>query len=78
MNFTGVIIEESLHNKDVLKNIKIVSTTVEKVVTKHETPWLEKWTLHMVEIPENEADQITNELAKSFDIEHIGNWYTDF
>ena len=31
-SYKGVIIEESLENKDVLKKVKIVSTKIEKVV----------------------------------------------
>ncbi|MDR0302008.1 MAG: hypothetical protein LBI04_06835 [Treponema sp.] len=78
MSYSGVIIEESLHDKNVLKSVKIVSTRVEKVEAMHETPWLEKWTLHTIEIPENNVEKTANELAKSFDMEHIGNWYADF
>jgi len=78
MIYSGVIIEESLKNKNVLNGVKIVSTRVEKVNVKHETPWLKKWTLHTVEIKEKEAEKIAKELSKSLDIEHIGNWYADF
>jgi hypothetical protein len=78
MSYSGCIIEESLRDKNVLKSVKIMSTKVEKVEAMHETPWLEKWTLHMVEIPENEVEKIADELAKSFDMGHIGNWYADF
>ncbi|KKQ79975.1 MAG: hypothetical protein UT01_C0023G0014, partial [Candidatus Daviesbacteria bacterium GW2011_GWA1_38_7] len=37
MNYKGVIIEESLGNKDVLKLIKVLSTKVEKVTKSHQT-----------------------------------------
>ncbi len=75
-NFTGVIIEESLENKDVLKKIKIIKTKVEDTTEKHKTPWIKQWTLHTVEIPEEEVDAIAEEISKSLDSEH--DWYADF
>ena len=57
-NFTGVIIEESLENKDVLQKLKIIKTKVEEVTEEHKTPWVKQWTLHTVEILENQADAI--------------------
>lgn len=50
MNYKGVIIEESLQDKTVLKKLKIISTNVEVVTEKHQTPYLNQWTLHTVEI----------------------------
>lgn len=38
-NYKGIIIEESLQNKDILKDVRIVSTKVEKVTEKHTTPF---------------------------------------
>ena len=78
MKYNGIIIEESLWNKNVLKKVNIVSTMVEKVEDRHETPWLEKWTLHTVEIQENMVNKVAEELAGAFDVDHIGNWYADF
>ena len=75
-NFNGVIIEESLKNKDVLQKVKIIKTEVEKVTEEHKTPWIKQWTLHTVEIFENQADKIAEEVSKSLDSEH--NWYADF
>ena len=63
MNYKGVIIEESLGSKNVLKDIVILSTKVEQVTEKHKTPWLKQWTLHTVEILEEIADQIAEKLA---------------
>lgn len=77
-NFQGVIIEESLVNKDVLKKVKIISTKVEKVVEEHKTPWLSQWTLHTIEIPENEAQTIAEEISKWLDSSHNSSWYADF
>ena len=75
-DFLGVIIEESLEKKDVLKRVKILKTKIEKVVEKHKTPWIKQWTLHTVEIPENRVKSIAKDLSKSLDSEH--NWYADF
>ena len=75
-NFKGIIIEESLANKSVLKKIKIIKTEVEKVTEEHQTPWLKQWTMHTVEIPENQADAVAKELSKSLDSKH--DWYADF
>jgi len=75
-NFNGVIIEESLENKDVLQKVKIIKTKVEEVTEEHKTPWIKQWTLHTVEILENQADEIAEDLSKSLDSEH--NWYADF
>lgn len=72
-NYQGVIIEESLENKDVLKKIKIISTKIKKVVGKHKTPWLSQWTLYTVEISEDKAKKIAEEVSKSFDRTHIGS-----
>ncbi len=75
-NFIGVIIEESLDNKEILKKVKIIKTEVEQVTEKHKTPWIKQWTLHTVEISENQTDKVAKELSKSLDFEH--NWYADF
>jgi len=77
-NYTGVIIEESLSNKDVLQKVKIISTKVEKVTDEHQTPWLSKWTLHTVEIPKSKAQAIAEEISKSFDYSHDNSWYVDY
>jgi hypothetical protein len=77
MNYKGIIIEESLKDKSVLEKVKILSTEVEAVTEKHKTPWLKQWTLHTVEIPESEAENIAEELGKSLEAEHAA-WYTDF
>lgn len=78
MNYKGTIIEESLINKDFLKKVKILSTKVEKVTGEHQTPWLSQWTLHTVEIPENEAQAIAEEISKSLDYSHDNSWYADY
>ena len=76
MNYKGVIIEESLENNDILKEVKILETKVEKVVEEHKTPWIKQWTLHTVEIPENQVASVAEKISKALDSEH--NWYADF
>lgn len=75
-NFKGVIIEESLVNTSVLKDVKVVSTDVEEVTEEHKTPWIKRWTMHNVEIDADKADNVALQLSKLLDTEH--NWYADF
>ena len=76
MNYKGVIIEESLENKDILKDVKILETKVEEVTEGHKTPWIKQWTLHTVEIPENQAKDVAEKISKALDSKH--DWYADF
>jgi len=75
-SYKGVIIEESLEKKDILKKIKILKTDVEQVTKEHKTPWIKQWTLHTIEIPENQADGIAEKISKALDSKHA--WYADF
>lgn len=76
MDYKGVIIEESLENKGILKDVKVLETKVEEATEEHKTPWVKQWTLHTVEIPENQAENIAGKISKALDSEH--NWYADF
>lgn len=76
MNYSGVIIEESLEDKAILKNIKVIKTDIEKVTEEHKTPWLKQWTLHTVEIPVRQAAGIAERISRALDSEH--QWYADF
>lgn len=76
MNYQGIIIEESLQDPSVLKDMHIVSTKVEPVTEKHRTPWLKQWTLHTVEIPGSEADAVAEKLSHA--LEARDSWYADF
>ncbi len=78
MNYKGVIIEESLGNKNALKEVVILGTKIEPVIEKHKTPWLKQWTLHTVEIIEGKADEMAEKISNSLDPEHGGSWYADF
>jgi hypothetical protein len=75
MNYEGVIIEESLRDKTVLKLVKIISTKVEQVTKEHKTPWLKQWTLHTVEIPEDNINAIAGVVSKALEPNY---WYADF
>ena len=75
-NYKGVIIEESLEDKNVLEEVKILDTEVEDVVEKHKTPWLKQWTLHTVEISEDLAKEVAEKISKALETEHP--WYADF
>jgi hypothetical protein len=80
MNYSGVIIEESLTNPEVLNDLTIVSTRIEPVTEAHKTPWLKQWTLHTVEIAENDmvsvADKISSVLHSNTPSK--SSWYADF
>lgn len=78
MQYKGVIIEESLVNKSVLSKIKIESTKIEPITPEHKTPWLKQWTLRNVLIDEKAANEIAEEISKSFDYSHGSAWYADF
>ena len=76
--YKGVIIEESLSDKSLLQRLQIVAQEVEKVTPRHETPWLEEWTLDTVEVPETNIEAVAQNLSKVIDVSHCGNWYCDF
>ena len=78
MSYKGVIIEESLENKDVLKDVKVLNTEIEMVTEEHKTPWISQWTKRAVEIPENEVEKIAKKISHSLDRAHGGSWYADF
>lgn len=75
-NYRGIIIEESLENRAILKRVKILSTRVENVTEKHKTPWVSQWTMHTVEVSEAKAGEIADEIKRSLDHKH--SWYADF
>lgn len=75
-SWQGVIIEESLEDRQILKKVKILETRVEPVAEAHKTPWLQQWTLHTVVVPEAKIVEIVQELSQSLDSEHSA-WYAD-
>lgn len=78
MNYKGTIIEESLESNEVLKKVTILSTEVEEVTESFKTPWLKQWTLHKVEITEDMADEVAEDISKCIDTEHSHSWYADY
>lgn len=77
MNYKGVIIEESLENKEILNGLVILSTKVEPVTEKHKTPYLKQWTLHTVEVFEDRVDDVAEKISRVLDLKH-NDWYADF
>lgn len=77
MNYKGVIIEESLGDASVLKEVKILDTKVEQATPKHKTPWLKQWTLHTLEVEEDKANEYAEKLRKAIEREHSA-WYGDY
>jgi len=75
-NYKGDIIEESLGDKSVLKEVNIISTRVEKVTAGHQTPWLSQWTLDSIEVNVGQADGLADKLCKMLDPEH--GWFIDY
>lgn len=74
-NLKGEIIEESLQDKSVLKNIVIESTRVEEVTEGHKTPWLKQWTLHTISVSEAGAVELAETLSHALEPNY---WYIDF
>jgi len=75
MVLKGVIIEESLSDTSVLKEMKIIKTEIEKVTERHKTPWLTKWTCHKIEFPDEKMDEICEKLQNALDKNH--EWYIE-
>lgn len=78
MNYKGVIIEESLTDCEIIKELEVVQTEVEEVTESQGTPWLDKWTMQTVLIPESKIDEYTERLSKIIDVNHCSDWYCDF
>jgi hypothetical protein len=75
--YRGDIIEESLSDNAVLKDVHIVATRVEPITPEHKTPWLEQWTLHTIEVSEDEASALAQKLSHEIENSHGGHWYID-
>lgn len=76
--FKGIIIEESLADASVLKDVRIVETDISQVTEKHKTPWVTQWTLHEVEIDESQIDLVATRISTALDPAHASSWYADF
>jgi hypothetical protein len=75
---TGEIIEESLADRSVLSEVTILETRVELATEYHRTPWLERWTIHRVAVPEELAAEVAERFSEALDAEHAYAWYADF
>jgi len=74
---TGVIIEESLRNPDILRDLKIIDTKIVEVKKEHQTPHLDQWSLHTIELKSEEADDAAEALSQVL-LSKPNSWYTDF
>lgn len=75
-HFQGIIIEESLSDQSLLKDLTITATDIESVTKQHKTPWVTQWTMHTVEIPADQASDVAERISHALDKDH--NWYADF
>ena len=75
-DYKGVVIEESLKDVSILKKLEIIDTKISVVTEKHKTSWLKQWTLHAIEVSEDQADDTAEKLSKTLDTGHT--WYADF
>jgi hypothetical protein len=78
MDYEGVVIEESLETPSVLESVEILSTSIEPVTERHQTPWLRQWTLHTVRIAEGRAQSVAEAISQSIERQHANSWYADF
>jgi len=76
MDFKGTIVEESLKDKSILADLKVLDTSVEVVNDEDQTPWLKQWTKLIVEVPEEQAQAMAEKLTRALEDEHA--WYADF
>ncbi|HCC07645.1 MAG TPA: hypothetical protein DEP72_05740 [Clostridiales bacterium] len=78
MNYKGVIIEESLSDCSIVKDLEVVDTYIGRTTAREATPWVQQWTLQTVIIPENRIDEYAKKLSNLIDKEHKNSWYCDF
>lgn len=58
-------------DNSVLSDVDIGSTNkVEPITEKHKTPWVNQWTMHTVEIPEEKAAAVAEKISKVLDKDH--------
>jgi hypothetical protein len=75
--YRGEIIEESLCDRSILNDARIVSAEIEAVTPGHRTPWLQQWTIDTVEIEDKAIKAFVRKLQKSIETEHA-SWFADF
>jgi len=78
MDYEGIVIEESLEDPSVLSLVDVLATNAEPISPEHRTPWLTRWTLHTVRVPEASAGDVAEALSAAIDSDHPTSWYADF
>jgi len=78
MSYRGVVIQESLKDPSVLRDVVILATKIEPVTEAHKTPWVQQWTLHTVEVADDSAEAVAQKLSTAIDQSRQGHWYADF
>ena len=78
MSYKGVIIEESLSDSKIVKELEVIDTYIGRTTAREATPWLEQWTLQTVIIPEEKIEECTSRLSELIDKNHCESWYCDF
>ncbi len=76
--YRGVIIEESLSDRSVVDGLRVVETEIEIVTEGFQTPWLKRWTLRTVEIPDDHIDAVAKSVSEAIDEAHASSWFVDF
>jgi len=74
MNYKGVIIEESLENKELLGLCKIVSTRIGVDNNPKTNAGEPTWTLHQVKVLEPNLKEVLKQLSKNL---KLPNWWAD-
>lgn len=74
MNYKGVIIEESLLSKELLKLCQIISTRVAYDDNPKTNAGESKWTLHQVEVTKQNIVKVVSQLGKNL---KLPNWWAD-
>ncbi len=65
-------------DKSVLSRVKIISTKVEEVTDRYQTLWVKIWTLHKVEVEPSLSSEVTEQISKSQNGNHLHGWYADY
>lgn len=78
MSYQGVIIEESLTDPSVLKEVHVLWSVVEPVTAEDGTPELDHWTLHTFEVDDTQAEALAKRLCDGLDDGKRGHWFADF
>ena len=78
LTYTGLVVEESLEDRDCLRLVRIAWTTIEPVSERHQTPWLEQWTLHRIALDDHMAESVARVFQQALDTRHPTHWYVDY